>query len=442
LGAGAAGFQGIFHGPGYYYLLGIPFILFQGNPAGGTVLMLLFGALSLIMAFVLGDKLFGKAGGAILLVLVGISPLFIAQSRFLWSPYPSTLFILAAFYFILKMKEHVRYIFLAAFFSAFIYNFELAIAVPMSIGLICYAATVVRKRRVINFIFLIAGLFLALLPMMLFEVRHGFMGVKGMISYLTSGHASHASSFGSLLSDHFLSFLYSFKDTFPPMLEVFLFLFGMILLSTFIFFIMKEKNKNIKSFMLFLAFLPVLNFFILAFLRNIVYPYYLYHISLIYLLIFTYCLVRAFKFKKIYIVLLVILFVLVSTAFITDFKMVRYDLYDYGGTAKLKGKIDAIDYIYKDARGKKFGLFIFSPPVYTYPYDYIIDWYGKKKYGYVPTTDKNGLFYLLINIDPDKPWSYNGWLQTVIKTGTIIKTVTLPSGFIVQVRDGSLPGAQ
>ena len=114
--------------------------------------------------------------------------------------------------------------------------------------------------------------------------------------------------------------------------------------------------------------------------------------------------------------------------------MIIFDLKDTGGIAKIKGKKDAIDYIYKDAGGKKFGLLVFSPPVYTYPYDYVIQWYGARKYGYIPYNEKKGLFYLLIEVDPEKPWSYKGWLETVVRDGKVINTVTLPSGFIVQKR--------
>jgi hypothetical protein len=55
-----------------------------------------------------------------------------------------------------------------------------------------------------------------------------------------------------------------------------------------------------------------------------------------------------------------------------------------------------------------------------------------KKYHYVPYAEKKGTFYLLINPDNQKPWSYEGWMETVIKTGDIISTNKLPrSGFIV-----------
>jgi hypothetical protein len=44
------------------------------------------------------------------------------------------------------------------------------------------------------------------------------------------------------------------------------------------------------------------------------------------------------------------------------------------------------------------------------------------------------VFYLLIEPDGAKPWSYKGWEETVVKTGTVVWQKTLPSGFIVEKR--------
>jgi hypothetical protein len=131
--------------------------------------------------------------------------------------------------------------------------------------------------------------------------------------------------------------------------------------------------------------------------------------------------------------------VLVLSAFFIFYSGQRlYTLYinppNDGGVAKTKGKLAAIDFIYNDAKGKPFGLLVFTPPVYTYAYDYLIWWHGEKKYKYKPYSDKKGTFYLLMEIDPQKPWSYKGWLETVIKNGDIIYTKTLPSGLMVQKR--------
>jgi len=136
---------------------------------------------------------------------------------------------------------------------------------------------------------------------------------------------------------------------------------------------------------------------------------------------------------------IVFAFLFIFFAFIfmqKSFGVIQYDLKDYGGDAKIRGKQDAFDYIYKDARGQQFGLFVFSPPVYTYPYDYLASWYGKSKYGYLPTTSKKGLFYLLIEVDGSKPWSYVGWEQTVIKEGEVVSFKKLPSGLIIEKRFG------
>ena len=113
---------------------------------------------------------------------------------------------------------------------------------------------------------------------------------------------------------------------------------------------------------------------------------------------------------------------------------IRYDYWDVGGIAKIKGKRASIDYIYHDAGGKPFSEFTFMPPIYTYPYDYLFLTYGKKTYGYVPGKEKKGLVYLLIEPDGSKPWTYKGWLETVIAGGDIIDTTTVPTGQIVQKR--------
>src|SRR3989344_8542707 len=51
IGAGSAGFQGIFHGPFYYYSLSLPFALTNGDPYGGVVLMFLFGMSSVVFSY-------------------------------------------------------------------------------------------------------------------------------------------------------------------------------------------------------------------------------------------------------------------------------------------------------------------------------------------------------------------------------------------------------
>lgn len=443
IGAGVAGISGIFQGPVYYYLLTIPFILFNGNPVGGVFLMLVFGLLSILFGFYFGKKLFGYFGGLLLALLISISPIFISQSRFIWSPNPPTFFILLSFYFIYLFSEKNLsagrqgkiYIFLAAFFSGFIYNFELAVAIPLSLALVIYSFFIFRKK-IKFYLYLILGFILGYLPMILFEIRHGLMGLKGLVIYIAGSNTGSGIGNWNLVYDHAKSFLYNFKDTFPLNNVNFSILFFVFLTFSLIYLLKTEKNKNLKHFFVFLIILFFVNFFTFSFLKNTVWNYYLTDLSVSYLLVFLYVMFTFYKKKYLKLNLLFLcvfaFFILLGVS--NAIKTSIYDYSDYGGTAKLQGKVDAIDYIYKDAKSKNFNVLIFSPPIYTYPYDYLLSWYGQKKYGFVPGNEKKGTFYLLIEPDNSKLWTYKGWLETVVKSGNIESTVALPSGFIIQKR--------
>lgn len=435
VGAGSAGITGIFHGPVYYYMLTIPFLLTNGNPQGGIYLMFIFGLLTVIFSYFLGKKLFGRQIGALLALLTSMSPVLIAQSRFIWSPNPPPLFILLSYYFTYKFTEDKRKlnVFLASFFAGFVYNFELGIAIPMSFALVIYSFFIF-KRNFKNYVFLLLGFMFAYSPMLLFEVRHNFLGLRGILFYVASPKSAQGHTGIYYLVDHIKSFIYGFQNTFS--INEYNLLFLTLLIVVCIYFVFKEKNNKLKYFISFLFLQIPITFFVFSFLKNTVYGIYLLHLNLVYLLFFCYIAYSLLtqKLIKPLIIMLILIFVLLIAGISNAITTSVHDYPDYGGTAKIKGKIDAIDYIYKEAKGKPFGLLVFAPAVYIYPYDYLIWWYGERKYHYTPHEEKKGTFFLLIETDPYQPWSYKGWLETVIKTGSIIETKTLPSGFIVQKR--------
>lgn len=440
IGAGSAGFQYIFHGPGYFYLLTIPYMLFQGDPYGGVVLMFVLGLLSIGLAFYFGKKMLGIWGGYVFALLIAISPPLIDQSRFIWNSYPTTALIILYFYLVYaSIKKSFPFIFLAGFVAAFIYNFELALAAPLCVGLLFFYIVIQREKKIKSYVSLFAGFIVGYLPMILFEIRHGFLGIKGLFSYLLTAHPSADSSFNTVMFlDHFQSFKHNFINAFPVTEPWVMYLFFFVLVSASFYVLRKEKNVQLKKTIIYLLCLPLITFFILSFLQNSVWQHYLYHLGIIYLFLFAYVLVALQKSKKqLFFVVFALFFVwFVIRGIIFAYTITTHDFKDYyGGTAKIQGKIDAIDYIYQDAKGEPFSLFVFSPPIYTYPYEYVVQWYAAKKYGYVPGQEKKGLFYLLIEKDGSKPWTYEGWLETVIKTGEVQKTIIHePSTFIIQKR--------
>jgi hypothetical protein len=438
LGAGSAGLSGIFQGPGFFYLLTIPFILFNGNPAGGTVLMLILSILAVIVGFMLGRKLFGKIGGLIAALLIAIAPIFISQARFIWNPHAPTLFILLTFYFLYLAIQGKRniFIFLTAFFAGFIYNLEFGVSIPLCLSIAIFSVYLFRLQFK-KYLVLFMGYIIAFSPMIFFEIRHHFPAFTGLISYISNPDKIAGPPNSSFIISHAQSFIYIFQQTFPLSLEFSysLVLWGLLILLS-LFFISREKNQSLRKFLIFLILLIPVAFLVFYFLKNAVWVYYLTELSIAYIFLFTYVLYASYirKFYKLNLSLVLFTAILIIVALNSSYKTTLYDYTDYGGTVKLMGKMDAVDFIYKSAKGKPFGVMIFAPGIYTYPYEYILWWYGKEKYHYMPYMEKKGHVYLLIEIDPEKPWTYRGWLETVIKNGTILDTVTLPSGFMVQER--------
>ncbi len=441
LGAGSAGLKGIFHGPGYYYFLSIPFFLMHGDPYGGQLLMFSFGLATIIFSIFFSKNFFNSWNIALLTGLfIAMCPILVPQARFIWNSHPSSLFVLLVFFFYSQYlhTNKTRDLFLSGFFSGFIYNFQTGIAIPLCVTVFLFTIITSNFKDFKKYFILLSSYVLAFLPLILFEIRHGFQAIKGYIEYLHSPSAGTGSSyyFWNNLKDHFGSFNYNFFQTFPEIH----FLPSTILFLLFIlgiFFVLKKEKKTAKKhFIYFLLFLPFVTFFIFSFLRNAVYQYYLTHLNIAYIILVSYIGYYAFKYSNKFIQCIFLSFVVVLIVINIPrvYANFMYDYQDYGGDAKIKGRIDAVDYLYKQAKYKPFNVLIFAPPIYTYAFDYVFWWHGNEKYGFMPVNKKEGTVYLLIEKDPGKPWSYEGWLETVIKVGKVEYTKKLPSGFIIQKR--------
>lgn len=436
IGGGFAGFQGIFQGPFHFYILAIFFLLFNGDPYGGLIYMGIFAILSIVSSYILGRLIFGSIYGLLFAFLIAASPPIIAQAKFVWNPYPVTFFIILSFLFVyLSQKRSRIFLMLSGFFSAFTYNFEIATTIPLVFSILFFYIFIIKLWKIKDYSYVILGILIGILPFLFFEIRHNFIAINGFLKYITefAGDKNYG-----LINNHLDRFLYNFQDTFPHqnLLPQSLFLF--LFITSFVLVFMNEKRTELKNFILFLGILIFSTVLVFSFLRNSVFSYYIYHLCVVYIFIFVYILYASFSQRKFDVSLLFLILLAIFSAFaykdgLRDFKndMSKKIVYQ-----KITGKLEAVDFIYKDARGKPFGLFIFAPPVYTYPYDYLVWWRGKK-FGLIPNQDKSGIFYLLIEKDEAKPWTYEGWIKTVIKEGGVLKTKTLPSGLIIEKRCGT-----
>lgn len=459
VGSGSAGVPGLFHGPGFYYLLAVMLLLFNGDPYGGLVLMWIAGVATMIVVFLTTRRMFGEKVALVSLFLLSIAPLIAPQSRFVWGPHVGSLFIALFYYALYRMSERSwKWAFLAFFLAGILYNFELAISVPLVflsvIGVFYYK---LFDRKIIAGA--LAGIILAYSPMILFEVRHGFMATKGIIKNVTTKKKvkpedPEAQKQGDFhLGQKQYQFIANFRDTFvfeygkvPPNLY-------MLFLGTLAIVILRgltlDGDGRVKRYFGLLALSIPATVLVFLPLRGAIWPYYLIHLHFVYAYMLAYAAVAIWTvtvrpnphapLKFAYVL---------ASAFLLFFGVSMLqgtwarlklnwlvDYYDYGGKDKIKGKRAIIDYVYADAAGKPFSVFVFMPPVYTWPYDYLFLTYAKEKYGYLPSNEKKGTAYMIIEMDGTKPWSYKGWLETVIKDGTPVwEHYLMPSDHVLQKR--------
>src|SRR3990167_6715099 len=442
IGTQVGGLGGFFQGAGWYYLLSIPFFLFGGDPYGGMVLMLIIGIATVVSAILLTKKIFTWQEGVMVGFLIAVSPNIIAQSRFIWPPFPISFLSVFFLYFTYKILQgNKKYLGFLGFTIGLMSHFEIATSGTLLLQVILFTPFLLWKKLITgkSLLRFIIGFLIPLLPLIIFDLRHGFLNTKGIMNLLFPSLNSPTANklVEGIFMNHFAIFSSSFSSMFPGTAEFWQIVALILVLGSILFIKDKKQPFEKKAFVFYLASSPFLLFAIFMFYKSHMWTWWILQLYIFYCFLIGIILMY---FARKNIVGKMMLFTVVCYFLIVYFQYAKNaylrDYFDYGGTAKIKGKIDAIDYIYKDAKDEKFGLLVFTPPVYTYAYDYIIWWYGKTKYNYVPSAEKKGTFYLLIERDPSRPWSYEGWLETVIKTGNVVYTKTLPSGFIIQKRLG------
>jgi len=86
---------------------------------------------------------------------------------------------------------------------------------------------------------------------------------------------------------------------------------------------------------------------------------------------------------KIFSIILTSILIFYSFSNIFDFFLNSFGRVS-GDSSVFKNEISAIDFVYKYANGQNFKVYTYLPSVYDYPYQYLIWWYGDKKFGYLP----------------------------------------------------------
>lgn len=172
----------IFIGPLMYYIYALFYLLFSWNPIGLSYFHLLVSVLTLSSVFFVATKLMGKTTGFLALFIYAFSFFFIDWDRRVWLP---TLLIITSIwaFYSLALKQW------------YFLGFLLSLAFQLHLtGLILWPIALfnwIIYRQQFKFTTFVRGLILGLIgfiPVIIFDLRHNWLNVKGWLSLIQFGH--------------------------------------------------------------------------------------------------------------------------------------------------------------------------------------------------------------------------------------------------------------
>ncbi len=382
-----SGIEGLYTGPGWYYLLAIPYIISDGDPYASIIMEIILWATGGVYLLKITQR-WGYSS------LIAVGSLWVASNFILlanvyaFNPNP-IIFLTPIFiyYFEKYLKEDkLKYSVITFMLAGSFFQFEMAYGIFM-FPVIVIAILLSKKRDYLlskNFTIgvLIYGLFF--LPQLFFDFRHQFLSVNAILKHLSNSAGTNETY--DLLS-RWVKIRDLYRGTYSATLMNSTWLTIFFIFGFFLSLIVSKYNNRLKdnSSLLIISVSLVL----VPFVGYILLPInvYAWHIGggmvagvlLVGYIIF---LVKKFNRPLGYLAALIILLVALNDLNLPEkFRGIPKS----GDQSTYVNEIAAIDYAYKKSEGKDFKFYVYLSSVIDYPYQYLIWWYGLKEYGYLPS---------------------------------------------------------
>ncbi len=356
---------GLYFGPGWYYLLAPGFLLTNFHPLAGVVTIMLLGIFQLWLI----NKYFGFMAA----LIFTSTPLWFMVTTSAWNPFPLTLvtwLILVVFKKLeekkqSKIKERFYWLSLG-FLMASGFHFSTAFAVLYP--LLVFISLKIRniKLSLRKIIFICSGFFIPFLPQLVFELRHEFSEVKGVLAYLTGQvniEQGVKPSIFNVLTQSLIEVRQSLlPNFFQSKIETYL---GLIVLILIIWksWRWKKTNKN-KYFLEFTAWFIITDIWLFLTHYNFWYLFGLMPVAVVFFVDFLK------KINKNYSFILIIL--LIASSFLSTYQYFSTLNGKYANSREfLPIKQQAINLIYEKADGKPFASYQYVPDIYDFSYQYL-----------------------------------------------------------------------
>jgi len=263
----------LYLGPIYYYFIA-PFAwLFKMSPVGPTVFVALLGVLTIPLIYQTGKVFFNKQTALLAAVFYTVSPLIVKFSRSSWNPNPmpffSLILLLSLFYWQKTKKPKFIYFVFLSFAIMLQLHYLVYLLAPFLAWVIFKFNKKNEKKKHLFFSILIFIFLLS--PLALFDLKHNFFNLKGILAIL-SDRSNEGFSFLDLFSRakdrlrQLLSLFFSFAERGWQTTLIAFFVLAVGLIDWF-------KEKKIVKLLIYSWF--IWSLFALALYRHSIYPHYL-----------------------------------------------------------------------------------------------------------------------------------------------------------------------
>lgn len=416
--------EGVFHGPIYYYAIGLIYFLFGKNPSWVALWHILMNLICIPIIFWVGRKIFNWRVGLIAAGVFTISYEVISYSLWLSNPSPALPFIILTYFFFYRaFKENLKFLPLASLLLAISISFDLIIVVNLfgaiALGLIYNKKMINLKTYFLSFL----AFAIPLINYPLFETRHGFLMTRKLLSVLGSQDNEFKNVFQYLftfsggLAKEFANVFFPIHGFFAGLL--------MIALLVFLWKNLHQKKLSSNPYGLILVWLLANfpTFLISAAVTNSEFSYF--GVNAASSLLFAGFLDNLISKKRFFYVILISLLVILGSfrAWQKYLPDPQRRLFDSQRGVILKDTLATIDYTYSQSNKKPFFVDTVTVPLYISPlWDYLYSWYGQEKYGYPPSKETKISDQFLI-IEPGWGDTYKIFRQRAIDN--LNKTTTI-----------------
>lgn len=273
-------------------------------------------------------------------------------------------------------------------------------------------------QKISEFCFFFAGLFIAFLPFVFFEIRHKFLQTKTLITAFVS-HGAVVSLKGLSHSEILAAFSgkISYLLQIPFILALTLFLVG------FVFYLYqlkkrhdKEKNMEVKLLLILFTFSFVILLLYLT-TKNPIWSYHFIGFEIIFLLLIGLIVNRIRAFQ---IILCVWIGYLLINSLLTFYQEMYINQETIAGTVVAEENV--VKKIHEVNSTTNYVVYAYSPSIYYYEYSYLFRWLYNENVPYRPELNPQNAKLVFLIIPPRQTESK---VQDFIHFRTPIKTYSL-----------------